>query len=229
MLLHPAITLFNAGMMDYGKPFKFYSEGATSKVCQVLEHIELEINGIFSKLGLQQLRFHKWAKKSYGVKASSIHEAIQKIDAYKPVIAPDELITRYLTEDVPTGLVPISSLGVFLNVQTPTIDSIIYLTSLLCGMDFKKTGRTIQGLELYDYFINHIKSIRTREDEESGLFSIEKVISDYHEFKICVHCENINYHRNEKCWVCHLKDFRNAKESDLIVLQANEERTIIRA
>ncbi|MHA1491100.1 MAG: NAD/NADP octopine/nopaline dehydrogenase family protein [Promethearchaeota archaeon] len=229
MLLHPAISLFNAGMMDYGKKFKFYNEGATSKICQVLETIEFEINNIFSKLGLKQLRFDKWANKSYGVEAASIYEAIQKIEAYKTVNAPDQLITRYLTEDVPTGLVPISSLGAFLNVKTPTIDSIIYLTSLLCGMDFKKEGRTIQGLDLFDYFIDYLKNIRTREEEKEGLFSIEKILSNHHNFKICVHCGKINYHKNELCWVCHLKNFRPANENDLIELQKDEGKILIRA
>jgi len=229
MLLHPAITLFNAGMMDYGKEFKFYSEGATSKVCQVLEMIELEINTIFNLLGIQQLRFHKWASKSYGIEANSIHEAIQKIGAYKPVKAPDQLITRYLTEDVPTGLVPISSLGTFLNVETPTIDSIIYLTSLLCGIEFKKNGRTMQELDLYDYFIDHMKNIQIREEEKEGLFSIERILNNYHEFKVCLHCGKINYHKNNLCWVCRLKDFRSAKESDLTELQSQKEKTIIRA
>ena len=229
MLLHPAISLFNAGMMDYGKPFKFYNEGATSKVCQVLEMIELEINEIFSKLGLQQLRFHKWANKSYGIEATSIYDAIQKIEAYKPVNAPDRLITRYLTEDVPTGLVPISSLGAFLNIQTPTIDSIIYLTSLICGIDFRKKGRTIQGLGLYEYFMNLLNSIWIEEQEKEGIFSIEKIFSNLHEFMVCIHCGNINYHKNETCWICHLKDFRTATESDLIKLQEDEKKTAIRA
>lgn len=229
MLLHPAISLFNAGMMDYGKPFKFYSEGATSKICQVLENIELEINNIFSKLGLQQLRFHKWANKSYGVVASSIYEAIQNIEAYKPVNAPDQLITRYLTEDVPTGLVPISSLGDFFKVETPAIDSIIYLTSLLCGMEFKKIGRTIQSLQLYDYFIEHLNSLRIKEQEKEGLFSIEKILLNHHEFKVCRHCENINYHKNQICWICHLKDFRTANENDLRELKNEKEKSLMRA
>ncbi len=229
MLLHPAISLFNAGMMDYGKAFKFYNEGATSKVCQILEMVELEINKILSKLGLKQLRYHKWAKESYGIEASSIYEAIQKIEAYKPVNAPDQLITRYFTEDVPTGLVPISSLGAFLNIQTPTIESIIYLSGLLCGTDFKKIGRTIQGLDLYDYFINHLKRIRIIEREKEGLFSIEKILSNQNEFKICSHCDRINNYKNESCWVCYLKDFRTLNENDLIELHEDKKNALIRA
>ena len=157
MLLHPALSLFNAGPIDYGKKFKFYKEGATPQICQVLEQIEVELNEIFQCLGLRQLRYEKWAGKCYGINANCIHEAIQKIEAYKDINAPDHLITRYFTEDVPTGLVAISSLGRFFGIKTPTIDSIIHLSSIICGTDFLKEGRTVERLELEDYLRKRIK------------------------------------------------------------------------
>ena len=68
------------------------------------------------------------------------------------------MITRYFTEDVPTGLVPISSLAKFLGVETPIIDSIINLSSILCGIDFKNEGRTIEGLALRNLIKKRIKT-----------------------------------------------------------------------
>jgi opine dehydrogenase len=56
MLLHPAISLLNAGMMDIGKRFKFYKEGASSKVCKILENIESELNEIFKILDIKYLK-----------------------------------------------------------------------------------------------------------------------------------------------------------------------------
>ncbi len=229
MLLHPAITLFNAGMMDIGKPFKFYNEGASIKICQVLETVEAEINKILSELGLKQFRFTKWAESSYGIKSESIYDAIQKIEAYKPVNAPNQLITRYLTEDVPTGLVPISSLAEFLDIEIPTIESIILLTSLLCGIAFKKTGRTLQKLGLHDYLINHINVMRIRGLEKEGLFTVEKILSNPNEFKICINCEQLNYHENNACWLCHEKNFRQPRENDFVKIYNNDEKSLIRA
>ncbi|MHA1723624.1 MAG: NAD/NADP octopine/nopaline dehydrogenase family protein [Promethearchaeota archaeon] len=229
MLLHPAITLFNVGMMDMGKPFKFYNEGASIKICQVLEIMEYEVNKVFSKLGLRQFRFSKWAEKSYGIKSDSIYEAIQKIEAYKTVNAPNQLITRYLTEDVPTGLVPISSLAEFLNVEIPTIESIILLTSLLCGVNFKKMGRSLQKLGIHDYLINYLNAMRIRELEKEGLFTVEKILSNPNEFKICISCEQLNYHENDACWLCHDKNFRYVNENDFVKIYNNYEKSLIRA
>lgn len=161
MLLHPAISLMNAGMIDHSKEFKFYIDGASPKVCQVLEQIELELSGIFKKLGLKQVKYHKWAEKSYGVSKESIYEAIQNIEPYRSIKAPTFLITRYFTEDVPTGLVPFISLGEFLDVKMPTVKSIVHLSSVLCGVDFIKEGRTLKNLNLTDFIRERMNSIES--------------------------------------------------------------------
>jgi len=55
---------------------------------------------------------------------------------------------RYLTEDLPYGLVPISQLGDMLGVPTPCIDAVIDVGSVISETDFRKTGRTLERLGL---------------------------------------------------------------------------------
>ncbi len=55
---------------------------------------------------------------------------------------------RYVTEDLPYGLVPISELGKLTNVPTPAIDSVVSIGSIISEMDFWKTGRTLKRLGL---------------------------------------------------------------------------------
>lgn len=175
MLLHPALSLFNAGPIDFGKEFKFYKEGATPQICQVLEEIEIELNEIFGILGLKQLRFDKWAAKCYGVYANSIYDAIQKVEAYRNINAPAQLVTRYFTEDIPMGLVPIASIGDFLGIDTPTINSIIHLSSIICGVNFRKEGRTIEKLQLENYLRERLYT--TKLLSEDLIFSKDKRIT----------------------------------------------------
>jgi opine dehydrogenase len=156
MLLHPTLSVLNAGVMDCGKEFKFYAEGATSRTCEVLEYLQIEINKIFTILGLKQFSFCSWANKSYGIKKKCIYEAVQNIKAYQKITAPKQLITRYFTEDVPTGLVPFSSLAKFLGIKTPIIDSVINISSILCGINFRIEGRTIVELHLEEYIKKRI-------------------------------------------------------------------------
>jgi len=148
MLLHPTITLLNSGAIETGKEFKYYKEGATKSICKILESIQLEINQILMNIGLKRFDFRRWANQVYGVSGKTIYDTIQQIEAYDDIGSPSKLKTRYFTEDVPTGLVPLASLGKFLNVDTPTIDSIIHLSSILCGVDFWEEGRDIETLTL---------------------------------------------------------------------------------
>jgi len=68
------------------------------------------------------------------------------------VKGPSNVNDRYLTEDIPYSLVPISCLGKRLNVPTPIIDALINIGCIVCKEDFWKSGRTLEqlGLEKMD-------------------------------------------------------------------------------
>lgn len=65
---------------------------------------------------------------------------------YASVRGHNLLQMRYLTEDIPYGLVGLSNLGELLNVPTPVIDAAITLASTVTGTDYRRTGRTLQTL-----------------------------------------------------------------------------------
>jgi opine dehydrogenase len=55
------------------------------------------------------------------------------------------------------SLVPLSSLGKMLKVQTPTIDSIIHLACIMRGKDYWGEGRTVERLGLKGMSIADIR------------------------------------------------------------------------
>ncbi len=55
---------------------------------------------------------------------------------------------RYITEDIPYGLVPLSEIGKIVSVPTPVIDSVITIGSIITNCDFRGTGRTLKKLGL---------------------------------------------------------------------------------
>ena len=67
---------------------------------------------------------------------------------HRGIRAPDSLRTRYLTEDVPYGLVPLASIARQLGVGTPVIDLFIDLASMLLDEDLRAGGRTAASLGL---------------------------------------------------------------------------------
>jgi opine dehydrogenase len=76
----------------------------------------------------------------------------QVFEAYKvvPPGGPSTFDYRYITEDVPCGLVLLSSLGKAMGVPTPTCDHVIQVVNAIMGRDYYATGRTLERLGIGD-------------------------------------------------------------------------------
>ncbi len=165
MLFHPTPTLMNLGRMESKKKFEYYHEGISPSIAQLIEKLDKERLQVAKKLGAKTISVIEWLKRSYGATGSNLFEALQNNDAYKGIKAPvlssldEKKKLRYVIEDVPTGLVPVSELGKKFNVETPTIDTIINLASLWFEEDFRASGRNLKQLGLADMTEEEIKSL----------------------------------------------------------------------
>lgn len=75
-----------------------------------------------------------------------------------PIKGPVSVKNRYFTEDIPYGLVPWAYIGDQLGVDTPVMDSIINLGSIIIEQDSWKTGRTLEDLGIAGMTVEEIKS-----------------------------------------------------------------------
>jgi opine dehydrogenase len=84
----------------------------------------------------------------YGLEGNSLHEVLAGSPVYGShgPDAPKEMGHRYLSEDVPYLLVPVSKLGKTAGVPTPVIDSIILLAGAANGTDYTTAGWTVENL-----------------------------------------------------------------------------------
>jgi opine dehydrogenase len=119
-------------------------------------------------LGFQALRAREWLYLAYDSAGRTLYDAIHNNEGYKGISAPTSLSTRYLWEDVPMSLVPISSLGELLGVPTPTIDHIIDLASIMNETDYRQDGRTVERLGLSGLSVREIQRL-VQEGEEVEL------------------------------------------------------------
>ena len=147
-MVHPTPTLLNAGRIECKSPFEYYSEGVTPSIARVVEKLDGERLAIGRALGVEIPSIHEFYRLSYGVDGANLYEQIQKVRAYEGIKGPTNLNTRYLFEDIPTGLVPLSCLGKALGVKTPTMDAVVELGSSLLGRDLRAEGRTLERLGL---------------------------------------------------------------------------------
>jgi len=110
-VFHPAAFLLNAGAVDAGDEFKFYTEGMTPAIVDLISSIDHERVAVANRYGVSVLSAKEWLRRSYRVQGDSLHEMIRRNKAYRGIKAPQTLQHRYVFEDIPTGLVPIIALG----------------------------------------------------------------------------------------------------------------------
>lgn len=75
------------------------------------------------------------------------------------IIGPTSIESRYITEDLPYGLVPRSELGRLAGVRTPVIDGIVSIGSIVCREDYWTNGRTLRTLGFESLSLDEILGV----------------------------------------------------------------------
>ena len=140
--------------------FKYYIDGVTKHAALIVEDLDKERLAIAEAMDVKTISARKWLYQTYGSVGTDLYEAIQNTHAYKLVGSPRSINHRYIWEDVPTGLIPLSSLGNKLDVPTPMIDSFINLATSIFREDFNinffERGRTLKKLGLNNMRVDEI-------------------------------------------------------------------------
>ena len=104
-------------------------------MAKVIEKVDAERLAIGSALGYDLTpvgqAFHD---AGFGPKGS-IWEAINGSHMLTRLKAPGSLDSRWLTEDIPYGIATWSKIGKQFGIDTPIIDSIVGLGSIVMGLD----------------------------------------------------------------------------------------------
>jgi opine dehydrogenase len=86
--------------------------------------------------------------------------AYRKAPGFLGIGAQPQLDHRYLNEDVGYGLVFMSRLGRQIGVETPTMDAMIQVTSVLMHRDYAEEGlRTPQALGIGDLSVSGLAGL----------------------------------------------------------------------
>ena len=140
--------------------YRLFKEGVTPSVGRVIQGVDRERLAIMKALGLDQTPYEEWLFKQGFIDSveSTVYEAIQK-STLKGAIpcGPSIMQHRYITEDVPYGLVTMASLGDMLGVPTPVIKSLITLASVMNQIDYWKEGRTVEKLGISGLKANELR------------------------------------------------------------------------
>ncbi|MCL6087040.1 MAG: NAD/NADP octopine/nopaline dehydrogenase family protein [Actinobacteria bacterium] len=160
-VFHPAIAILNSSRIEctLGN-FQFYVEGVTKSVAQILEAVDMERVEIAHALKCKNvLSAMDWLTMAYNVVEGSLFDGIHSNPGYAGIMAPQTINNRYITEDVPMSLVPISEFGKAAGVDTVAIDSLINLANIIFKTDFRKSGRNLKRLGLENLNIEQIRNV----------------------------------------------------------------------
>ncbi|MGD2271698.1 MAG: NAD/NADP octopine/nopaline dehydrogenase family protein [Desulfobacterales bacterium] len=158
-LLHPAGCLLNAGRIERSRgEFYMYEEGMTPSVVRVIESLDMERIQIGKRLGIQlSTGVDMMVESGYGPRGT-LWESLNGSAGLTPVKGPPSLENRYVTEDIPYGLVAWASIGDAVGVETPIMDALIDLGSVIMGKDCRQIGRNLDCMGLSGKDLKQIKS-----------------------------------------------------------------------
>jgi len=139
------------------RPFFLYEHGVTPASCKVNLRIDDERKAIGSRLGYTLTPIEDFSGLKPGYSWQELYMSIHGNISLTPISGPHDIMSRYLTEDAPYGLVPWSHIGKAVGVDTPVIDSIVNLYSVLHERDWWHEGRSAADLGLAGMSVQQIK------------------------------------------------------------------------
>jgi opine dehydrogenase len=153
-VFHPPGMLMNAGWIEAtGGDFLFYRQGITEAVGRVVGGIDAERLAVAKALGVPARpfleTFHAAGLTTRDAMLSgSVSLACRESAPNATLRSPSSLDHRYVHEDVGYGLVPMAALARLAGVPTPVIDAHVALFALATGIDYARTGLTLEKLGL---------------------------------------------------------------------------------
>jgi opine dehydrogenase len=176
-VIHPAVVLLNAGLIDGRKTgFQFYRDGVTPAIARVVRAVDRERMAIAAALAVPHMSCEQWVQSRYGVTGNDLAELFGRLDAvvYQGIGAPESLEGRYISEDVPMGLVPMEAFARLAGVAVPAMSAIISACGLVNDVDYRTEGRTAERLGLDGLARPQEREANTGwfvDDEERRLFA----------------------------------------------------------
>ncbi len=142
-LIHPPGVLLNLGRIEKSAgEFYMYNEGMTDSVIRLIRGIDRERLQIGGELGYDLIPLEGFKGKL----PNGSENSFIACGEYAKMRGPSHRDNRYLTEDVPFGLVYWSELGRKINVPTPVMDGLINITSAVLDTHFDTRRTTLASL-----------------------------------------------------------------------------------
>jgi len=165
--LHPMSVLLNL----YRVERKFYpfdeklnkpvqkAYDVTPGMARVMEAVDREKVSIGKKLGIDIPSIKTQIEAFYGAKGKDLYETLLNCYAYQVQGAPTTIEDRYVTEDVPFGLVPFTLLGEQLGVRVDNLRAMATIGCSVTGKNFWAEGMNMEKAGIAGMSADEIKKV----------------------------------------------------------------------
>lgn len=149
-VIHPAVTILNAALIERtGGDFLFYEDGVTPAVGRLIKAVDDEKIMVAKNLGVNILPDTDLGVIQGYMTEASYEHGYQTAPGFLGIKAQKSLDHRYLNEDVGYGLVFYQDIAKAIGIETPVMDSIIRVASILMNRDYgQEKARTLDSLGL---------------------------------------------------------------------------------
>jgi opine dehydrogenase len=160
-IVHPVGTVMNAGWVDSaGKGFHLYRDGVTLSVSRGIKRVFEEVSQVAAAMGVTMLDYPAedfWKKST--IMSTYFRAVSDKEGMVNKISGPESVKSRYITEDLPYGLVPIKKLAQQYDISTPLIDAVIEFGSIINQTDYMREGISLEDLGIGGLSKNDLKQI----------------------------------------------------------------------
>lgn len=160
-VIHPAVSLLNAALIERTKgEFYFYEEGVTTSVGRLMKAVDEERINIGRKLDITVIPDPILGMEQ-GYQAEPTYDiGYSKAPGFKGIKAQPSLDYRYFNEDAGFGLVFLTDLAAQIGVETPVMDAVLKLVSVIMDRNYKaEKARTMDTLGISNYSLEELKAL----------------------------------------------------------------------
>ena len=160
-VIHPSITLLNAGLIERTNgDFCFYEDGVTPAVGNLIEAVDKERIEIGKKLSIDVIPDPVLGMMQGYMKDTTYFKGYTEAPGFKGIKAQSKLDYRYFNEDVGYGLVFMAELGKQVGVDTPIMDAVIDIVSVLMKKNYRgEKKRTMDRMGLGKYSLEELEQL----------------------------------------------------------------------
>lgn len=147
--IHTPIMMGNIAGIQSQADLLFYRECLTEGIgylADALDRERLQFNKLESMNVVPLYDMTKGWYEYQGAVGNNLRELMNSNPTYYMSKLPTTLDHRYMTEDVPYGLIPIEQLLIELGFEHEVTTAIIRICITACGVDFYKDARTLEEL-----------------------------------------------------------------------------------